>query len=162
MVGPLIEAVVEDASGSLALDLYCGIGLFSLPLADKFESVVGVESALESCAYAARNAGKAGLVNLRFEHSRVRKFLSEKSGELGKPDLVVVDPPRSGLKRSTLDQIIGLGPEDVTYVSCNPSTLARDLRILLDAGYAIGRFKALDLFPQTHHVEAVVRLRKAA
>jgi 23S rRNA (uracil1939-C5)-methyltransferase len=159
MVGPLVEAAVGGVSGGLALDLYCGIGLFSLPLADRFETVIGVESTLESCAFAARNAGKAGLINVRFEHSRVRKFLSGMASELGRPDLVVVDPPRSGLKKSTLNKLISLEPRNVTYVSCNPSTLARDLRILLDAGYSIEKFTALDLFPQTHHVEAVVRLR---
>ncbi len=161
MVEPLIDAAVGDSEGGLALDLYCGIGLFTLPLARRFASVIGVESASESCDFAKRNASAAGISNIIFENERVRHFLTDVASDLGKPDLVVVDPPRSGLKKSSLKKIISLEPAAVTYVSCNPSTLARDLRMLLDAGYAIERFTAIDLFPQTHHIEAVVRLRRA-
>ena len=162
MIEPLIEAVVGGVTGGLAFDLYCGIGLFSLPLARSFSEVVGVESDDEACHFAKKNAAKADLANVRFENQRVRDFLKQDAPLAGRPDVIVIDPPRSGVKKSSLERIIALESERITYVSCNPSTLARDLRILLDAGYGIELFSALDLFPQTHHVEAVVRLRHAA
>ncbi|MCO6512271.1 MAG: class I SAM-dependent RNA methyltransferase [Aridibacter famidurans] len=161
MIGPLIEAATEGSSGKLAIDLYCGIGLFTIPLAERFGKVIGVESAEGSFWFAEKNALVNGVQNAEFVNSRVRKFLGDRKEEAAAADLIVVDPPRSGVKGSALRMIAEAAPRFVTYVSCNPSTLARDIRILIDSGYSIGSFTALDLFPQTHHVEAVVRLARA-
>lgn len=162
MVEPLIDAATAGPGGRLAIDLYCGIGLFTVPLAVKFERAVGVENSSESVSLAKINARASGRENAEFYDSRVRAFLDERAEELAGPDLVLVDPPRSGVKKPTLDRIIGLAPGRINYVSCNPSTLARDVRILIDGGYEIEDMTALDLFPQTHHVEAVVRMKRSA
>ncbi|QQS40975.1 MAG: class I SAM-dependent RNA methyltransferase [Acidobacteriota bacterium] len=162
MIGPLIDAAVGGSSGALAIDLYCGIGLFTIPLAERFEKVIGVESAFESFRFAEANAAANSVSNADFIHSRVRNFLEEQKAAVEAADLVVVDPPRSGVKGRALELITDAAPKRITYVSCNPSTLARDIRSLLDSGYEIENFTALDLFPQTHHVEAVVRLKRAA
>ncbi|HUF04846.1 MAG TPA: class I SAM-dependent RNA methyltransferase [Aridibacter sp.] len=162
MVEPLIEAAVGGISGGIAIDLYCGIGLFTVPLAERFEKVIGVESARESFRFAEKNASLNEVQNAEFVNSRVRKFLEEQREVVEAADLVVVDPPRSGVKGSALKMIADAAPKFVTYVSCNPSTLARDIRFLIDNGYEIEKFTVLDLFPQTHHAEAVVRLARAA
>lgn len=162
MIGPLIDAAVGGSSGGLAIDLYCGIGLFTIPLAERFEKVIGVESAIESFRFAEVNAAANSASNAEFINSRVRNFLEEQKAAVEGADLVVVDPPRSGVKGRALKMISDAAPKHITYVSCNPSTLARDIRSLLDSGYEIENFTALDLFPQTHHVEAVVRLARAA
>ena len=158
MVGPLIEAATEGLSGGLAVDLYCGIGLFAIPLARNFERVVGVESSASSYNFAVANAAAAGLSNAEFVQSRVKNFIVEHTDLLADADLVIVDPPRSGVKGAALKLLAEAAPRRFNYVSCNPSTLARDVRLLIDAGYSIEKFSVLDLFPQTHHVESVVRL----
>ncbi len=158
MVGPLIEEAVRGHSGDLAIDLYCGIGLFTLPLARSFGSVIGVESSMPSFRFAEKNAQTAGLENAVFVNSRVKRFLQAEPEKLSDADLVLVDPPRSGVKGAALKMIANAAPKRITYVSCDPSTLARDVRLLIDNGYEIDRFTAVDLFPQTHHVEAVVHL----
>lgn len=156
LVEPLVRAAVGDLSGDRALDLYCGVGLFSLPLARRFQSVMGVEDSNSAVHFARKNAEDAGLGNLEFKNERVDRFLQR--GDVGRPDLLLMDPPRSGAEVETINTICRLGPGVISYVSCDPAILARDLRIFLDAGYTIDQLKAFDLFPQTHHVETVVRL----
>lgn len=160
MIGELIDRAVGGSSGGLAIDLYCGIGLFTIPLAKNFSKVIGVESSKGSFRFAEQNADANGVSNSEFVNSRVKHFLKEQKETVEEADLIVVDPPRSGVKSSSLRLIAEAAPGALTYVSCNPSTLARDIRFLLDNGYRIENFTAIDLFPQTHHVEAVVRLRR--
>lgn len=161
MVEPLIEAAVGESSGGLAIDLYCGIGLFTIPLAKRFEKVIGVESSRESFRFAEANAAANSVSNAGFVNARVRNFLEDQRATVEAADLVIVDPPRSGVQGPALKAIADAAPQFITYVSCNPSTLARDIRSLIDNGYEIEKFTVLDLFPQTHHVEAVVRLKRA-
>lgn len=156
MVEPLVDAAVKNTGGRMALDLYCGVGLFSLPLARKFEKVIGVESNDLAIEFAEKNAAKAGLTNIRFISEAVEKFIKECQSGV---DLVLLDPPRAGTSKETILRILDLRPKAISYVSCEPSILARDLRWMLDRGYAIDSITGLDLFPQTHHVETVVRLR---
>lgn len=158
LIEELVETAVGGAKGRTALDLYCGVGLFSLFLADGFERVIGVEGDTRAIGFACRNAEHARARNIEFHDQRIKDFLAENAPE--NVDLVLLDPPRGGVKTATLERIADLGARHLTYVSCNPSTLARDLRLLLDSGYRIGRITALDLFPQTHHVETVVRLER--
>ncbi len=157
LVEPLIDAALKDASGRTALDLYCGVGLFTLPLARKFERVIGIEENAVAVDFAEKNAAAAGLSNVEFFRKGVEAFLTEAlSGDL---DLILLDPPRAGAALRTIERIVALRPNRISYVSCEPSILARDLRIFLDRGYSIESITAFDLFPQTHHVETVVRLR---
>lgn len=159
LIPELIEAAIGDTAGDTAFDLYCGVGLFTLPMARRFNKVIGVEEHPAAADFAKKNVENARLNNVKISAKSVGKFLSE--NRTTKVDLVVIDPPRAGTEKQTIAGIAELKPSQISYVSCEPSILARDLRTLIDAGYAIEKITALDLFPQTHHVETVVRLSKA-
>ena len=156
----LLEQLITEAtagrSGRTALDLYCGIGLFALPLARAFERVVGVEGSAASVHFAKKNAWAGGLSNVSFVRERVADFLNGRMPE--NIDLILLDPPRAGTEKNVIYRILKIRPKAISYVACEPSVLARDLRKLLDGGYRIESIKAFDMFPQTHHVETVVRL----
>ena len=156
LIEQLLEAALTGANGETALDLYCGVGLFTLPLARKFGQVIGVEGNDRAIDFAERNAENARLENVRFVRDSVGEFLS--GHNLANTDFVLLDPPRAGPEKETILNIIKLKPKQIAYVSCEPSILARDLRIFLDSNYVIDSITAFDLFPQTHHVETVVRL----
>jgi 23S rRNA (uracil1939-C5)-methyltransferase len=158
LVEELVREVVDgEPRGELALDLFAGVGLFSKPLAEKFENVVAVESN----PAAVRDLEVNTRENLKIEcrTAGVDYFLQKFRG---RPDLVVVDPPRAGLTRDSVRRLVEMAPERFTYVSCEPPTLARDLRGLLDAGYEISDLHLFDLFPETFHMETLVRLRRPA
>jgi len=158
LIPALVEAALGDAKGEAAFDLYCGVGLFTIQMAKCFGTVVGVEESGKSVKFAKRNVYTSGQTNVRLASQSVAKFLMEnqKKGL----DFVLIDPPRSGTEKQTIPKIARLKPANISYVSCEPSILARDLRILIDAGYKIEKITALDMFPQTHHVETVVRLSR--
>jgi len=158
LIEQLIETALAGALGETALDLYCGVGLFTLPLARKFRQVIGVEGNERAIDFAEKNAANAKVSNVRFVRDSVDDFLS--GHNLENTDFVLLDPPRSGTEKWTITNIIKLKPKQISYVSCEPSILARDLRTLLDSGYEIESLTAFDLFPQTHHVETVARLRR--
>lgn len=158
LIEPLIEAAVGGAEGECALDLFCGVGLFTLPLARRFKNVIAVESNQRSIQFLTKNAERAGLSNIDIDEDTVSHWMSECDGNC-KVDFVLLDPPRTGGDKLALERIIEFTPRQVSYVSCEPSTLARDLKFLCEAGYKIQEITALDLFPQTHHVETVVRLQ---
>src|SRR5215211_7536141 len=160
LLGPLVEEGLRGTSegGDTALDLYSGVGLFTLPLARRFRRVVAVEGHPASAVYARRNLSDATLANARVETSPVGDWLTRHADELGRADFVLLDPPRAGAEPEVVRGIIRLRPQHISYVSCDPATLARDLRALLDAGYRIDTLRAFDMFPQTHHVETVVHL----
>jgi 23S rRNA (uracil1939-C5)-methyltransferase len=147
-----------DAAPGLALDLYAGVGLFTLPLARAFGQVVAVESNPQAAADLAWNVRANGAGNARAACSSAAEFLRRYAQAA--PALVVLDPPRAGAEGETLRHLIRIGFRQVRYVSCHPPTLARDLEVLLRHGYAIERVDLFDLFPQTFHIESVVRLRK--
>jgi 23S rRNA (uracil1939-C5)-methyltransferase len=160
----LLEPLVAEGlrgtadGGDTALDLYGGVGLFTLPLARRFKQVVAVEGNPASADFARRNLADASLTNARVETSPVGQWLAHHAGELGSADFILLDPPRAGAEPDVVRAINGLRPAHISYVSCDPATLARDLRRLLDAGYHIHSLRAFDMFPQTHHVETVVHL----
>ncbi|HTK38369.1 MAG TPA: methyltransferase, partial [Pyrinomonadaceae bacterium] len=156
LIDELIKRAVGGAAGEDALDLYSGVGLFTLPLARKFKTVTGVEDNMQAVEFAERNAEAAGLENIKFVRRSVRDLLNERLPE--NIDFLLLDPPRAGAENDTIRNILRIGAPHISYVSCEPSILARDLRKFLDGGYRIGSITALDLFPQTHHVETVVRL----
>jgi len=156
LIPQLIEAAVGEAKGGIAFDLYSGVGLFTLPLGRRFEKVLAVEEHPASSEMCRRNIEDAGLANAKAVTRSVAEFL--RINRTRDIDLVLLDPPRAGTEKGVIKLIADLGPREISYVSCDPSILARDLRELLDGGYKIRSLTALDLFPQTHHVETVVRL----
>lgn len=153
----LVREAVGDSAGGLAIDLFAGAGLFSLPLSRGFRDVVAVESRRSASRRAEANAARAAVTNVRFEAESVETWLARPPA--APPDLVLLDPPRTGAGPSVVGGIAALGARDVTYVSCDPATLARDLRLFIDRGYRLVSVVALDLFPQTYHVETVAKLR---
>jgi 23S rRNA (uracil1939-C5)-methyltransferase len=148
------EVVDRDEGGRLALDLFAGVGLFAAPLAKKFDRVIAVEANPAAARDLESNA-RGGPIEVR--SSDVERFL-ERFKE--KPEFVVLDPPRDGMARPALDRLARIQPARIAYVSCEPPTLARDLAVLLAAGYEILDIHLFDLFPQTFHMEAVTRLRR--
>lgn len=151
----LIDFAIGYATGENALDLYCGVGLFTLPLAKRFNKVVGVESFPQSVAFAWENARQARLENISFACSGVSDWLKENVEEF---DFVLLDPPRTGAEDETINSLLRLKPKRISYISCDPATLARDLKKLVNGGFALEKIEGFDLFPQTHHVEAIAKL----
>ncbi|WP_245671422.1 23S rRNA (uracil(1939)-C(5))-methyltransferase RlmD [Pseudobacillus wudalianchiensis] len=135
------------------IDAYCGIGTISLFLAQKAKSVFGVEVVPEAIEDAKRNAELNGIHNVEFAVGKAEDVISEWYKQGNKANVLVVDPPRKGCDESLLQTIIDMKPTKVVYVSCNPATLARDLRILEDGGYKTMEVQPVDMFPQTTHVE---------
>lgn len=156
----LVAAVVDGASGTLAVDLFSGVGLFTLPLARRFERVVAVESNSQAASYARENARLNEVENVTVEAEAVEEWLASAAASELPIDLVVLDPPRTGLGTEAASDLARLGPRRIVYVSCDPGTLARDLRVLVEGGYEVESVEAFDLFPQTFHVETVVRLAR--
>jgi len=153
LIGELLKIVTDGASGETAFDLYAGVGLFSKALAGSFAQVFSVESSQTSFSDLHYNLP----ANAKAAQIATEQFLSMKGAGL-RADLIVVDPPRSGLGGRVVRQLADLKPARLTYVSCDPATLSRDLAGLLEAGYHIGRAHLVDLFPQTFHVESVFQL----
>jgi 23S rRNA (uracil1939-C5)-methyltransferase len=158
----LVDIVTAGQSGKLALDLYAGVGLFSTALACDFHHVVSVESSQTSSADLAYNQATNGeAVQATTEQYLARAENTVRVGKgaaIDKPDLVVVDPPRSGLGEKVARSLAAVAAPRITYVSCDPATLARDLVPLLAAGYRVEHVHLVDLFPQTYHLESVVHL----
>jgi 23S rRNA (uracil1939-C5)-methyltransferase len=162
LIEPLIEAATGGARGEIAVDLYCGVGLFTLPLARSFKKVFGVEGYGGAIEFAKKNAENARLENIDFATENVDTWLGESREKLKNIDVdfVLLDPPRAGTERETIENLLQIKPRQISYVSCEPSILARDLRVLCRCDYEIEKIAAIDLFPQTHHVETVVRLNR--
>ncbi len=155
LVETLLALATEGGAGRLAWDLFAGVGLFARVLGRSFDRVVAVEGAPFSSDDLRRNLPESGY---RAVESSTLAFLRGASRE--KPDCGLLDPPRAGLGREASALLSQIGPEHVTYVSCDPATLARDLRVLVDAGYAITGLDLVDMFPQTFHMETVAKLRR--
>jgi 23S rRNA (uracil1939-C5)-methyltransferase len=138
------------------LDLYCGVGTFTLALARRAARVYGIEIVSAAVEAARGNAAINGLANVEFAAGDVRRLLHETTTRAGQPDVLVLDPPRSGAGARVMRKVAAAGAARVIYVSCNPTTLAPDLRELVAAGYTVRRARSFDLFPHTYHVECVV------
>ena len=162
MAEKLYEVVIDFADlkgGETVYDLYCGIGTISLTLAPKALTVWGIEVVEQAVACALENAEINGVANVGFYAGNVGLALEELKQRAGAPDLVVVDPPRAGLAGKALRRLAELQAPRIVYVSCNPTTLAGDLKVLCgDAGYDLKRVKTVDMFPHTPHIEAVALL----
>ena len=150
------------------LDLYCGTGTISIFLSQKAKKVTGVESVKESVKNAERNAELNNVTNCEFICGEVKKVLVKFSAVGGSayggvddkeiPDLVVVDPPRAGLHKHVVKGLLAMKPPKIIYVSCNPATLARDLKLLCEEYYKLEKVQPVDMFPHTYHIETVVKL----
>ncbi|MBI2678219.1 MAG: 23S rRNA (uracil(1939)-C(5))-methyltransferase RlmD [Candidatus Koribacter versatilis] len=158
MTDKLLELVTSGREGQAALDLYAGVGLFTVPLAKKFARVVAVESAISSVKDLHMNIPE----NVRVFQSTTERYLEQlrasKTANKSRPDLVIVDPPRAGLGEKVARKLAELAAPRLTYLSCDPATLSRDLRLLLESGYRTEQVDMIDLFPQTFHIESLVQL----
>lgn len=146
----------------VVLDLYCGIGGIALFLAEQAREVIGVEVVEEAVADARLNAKINRINNCRFEAGDAAELLEEMAEERQKVDVVVLNPPRKGCDRNVLERVAALSVGKIIYVSCSPSSLARDLVVLKNLGYSCCEIQPVDMFPQTVHVENVARLEKVS
>ena len=153
LIDKLVNVVVGARTGRAALDLYAGAGLFTQNLARNFDHVIAVEASPHSFADLRHNVA----VNVRCVRMMTEAFLAERAAKLA-PDLVVLDPPRAGLGEKATKALCRMSAPHVTYVSCDPATLSRDLRVLLESGYRVEQAHLVDLFPQTYHMETVLHL----
>lgn len=155
LIEKLGDIVTGGRTGRTALDLYAGVGLFSVLLSREFERVIAVESSLQSSADLAYNVS----ANVKTVRSTVEEYLTNVGGQM-RADLIVVDPPRGGLGVRVAQGLTALKASRLTYVSCDPATLARDLVPLLASGYHVEQAHLVDLFPQTFHIESVFCLTR--
>ena len=168
LIDDLLKTVVANAHGETALDLYAGVGFFTLPLAKTFAKVVSVDANLAATRDLLANAELAK-VAVASHNEHTEEFLKKTSE---KPEFVVLDPPRTGLGARAAKDLAELGANEIVYLSCDPSTLARDLAVLTNSArkpkeigapsnhYEISEMQLFDLFPQTFHIETLVRLRR--
>ena len=175
----LIDSAIGNASGDTAIELYSGVGLFTLPLARRFKRVIAVEDNKDAARFARRNLANASLTNTEVETADVATWLDLECGGLTplsprtvrttpmkkrrqagalQIDFLLLDPPRTGAQSRVIDGILQLKPKRICYVSCDPATLARDLRKIIAGGYSLDSLAAFDMFPQTHHVETIAHL----
>ena len=180
----LIDVAVGEASGEIAIELYSGVGLFTVPLARRFKQVIAVEDNRDAAEYARRNLINASLTNAEIKTADVANWLAWKNGVRARRrlrserhaaeqpenrdeiqsagareiDFLLLDPPRTGAESRVIAGILQLRPKRICYVSCDPATLARDLRKIIAGGYSLDSLNAFDMFPQTHHVETIAHL----
>lgn len=153
----LLGEAVGEEEGKTAIDLYSGVGLFTLPLARRFDRVIAVEANSRAVDYAQRNLDAAELNNVEVANMSVAEWLKHWLG-FERPEFLLLDPPRTGAESGVIEGILSVAPQKICYVSCDPATLARDLNKLLEGGYSLDSIVGFDMFPQTHHVETVARL----
>lgn len=155
LIDDLVEEVIRSAQGDDVVDLYAGVGLFSLSLSQRFQKVLAVERSGSAFRDLEQNATQAG-GNLYAVRASAEEFLAKLENT---PDLIVADPPRAGLDRLVTGELLRLKPAKLALVSCDPATMSRDLKKLLTS-YRIERLALIDLFPQTYHFETVACLKK--
>lgn len=155
LIDELVSLVTGGRRGVLALDLYAGMGLFSTVLAASFAQVIAVESSQTAHTSLRQNSP----ANVKAVRATIEEYLQKVEGKV-RPDFIVADPPRSGLGARVVRSLAGMKCPRMTYVSCDPATLARDLGQLLGAGFRLEQVQLVDLFPQTYHLETVVHLAR--
>lgn len=169
LVERMAQAAVEGLEGETVLDLFSGVGYFALPLARKFRRVLAVESNAAAIRDLDSNRSRAALPNIEVVHVATEEYLEQRVGkrlqpsgvrakEKGRPDAVLLDPPRAGVGKNGAQLLAATGAPVIVYVSCDPSTLARDVAALVGHGYRLESLKLVDLFPQTFHIETVATM----
>jgi 23S rRNA (uracil1939-C5)-methyltransferase len=156
----LVLEMVRSGPHKRILDLYCGYGNFSLPVAKLGSEVLGIDVQNTAIRSAQRNAMQNGMHNCRFEKNQVPVAVNSLLAAGRSFETIILDPPRQGASE-IVSLLPKLGPDQIIYVSCNPSTLARDLASLIPAGYQISRLVPVDMFPQTHHLESATLLKRS-
>ena len=168
LIGDLLHTVTASAKGGIALDLYAGVGFFTLPLAKTFEKVISVDANLAATRDLYENAKAAGVAII--SHNEHAEDFLKKTKD--KPEFVALDPPRAGLGAEAAARLADLGAAEIVYLSCDPSTLARDLAVLTNSPrrpkeipapnvrYEVSELHFFDLFPQTYHIEALARMKR--
>jgi 23S rRNA (uracil1939-C5)-methyltransferase len=159
--GNIVRTVMDFAAltgSETVLDLYCGIGNFSLPLAKNAKTVIGVESGWSAIEDAKANAELNGLSNTEFIAEDMQKGLKALIQRKLRADVIVLDPPRAGATLKTIERVLAFVPRKIIYVSCNPSTLARDLKFFHLFGFRLDRLQPVDMFPYTYHIECVAEM----
>jgi 23S rRNA (uracil1939-C5)-methyltransferase len=146
----LVEQFLAPRAIDVLLDAFGGVGTFGLSLASRVARVIEIEESKDAVNDAKANAIE--LSNVEFHRGKVEEILPKLKTEI---DLVVTDPPRAGIDPVALNAIIAQAPRTIAYVSCDPATLARDARRLIDGGYRLREVQPVDLFPQTYHIESV-------
>ena len=154
----IIKKFAQIGSADTVLDAFCGTGSIALALAGSAHRVVGVESFKAAIKDAKRNAFNNNITNCKFIKGACEDIISGLDEQF---DVVILDPPRTGCKPALIEAIVQISPQRVVYVSCNPATLARDLKIFVQAGYQVQTVQPIDMFPQTGHVETVVLMSRA-
>jgi 23S rRNA (uracil1939-C5)-methyltransferase len=160
MTESLVEFLLEYLplhEETICLDVYCGVGLFSAFLAPRVNKVIGIESSPSACEDFMYNL--ASFENVELYDLPAEEVIPDL--ELS-PDIVLLDPPRAGLSRSVLDSVVGLDPDLIVYISCDPATLARDVKRLSNQGYSLEGSTPFDMFPQTYHIESISLLGRAS
>lgn len=147
-------------SDSIVIDAYSGIGTIGLSFAKQVKEVYGVEVIETAVEDAKKNAERNGITNAHYVADSAENAMAKWSKDGIKPDVIIVDPPRKGLTESFIKASVAMKPEKITYVSCNPATMARDIKLYQELGYELKKVQPVDLFPQTHHVETVALLSK--
>src|SRR5690606_20295971 len=142
----------------LVYDLYTGTGTIAQFVAKKAKHVIGVEAVPDAITAAKENAQLNGIINVEFYVGDMKSvFNDDFINQHGQPDVIITDPPRDGMHKDVVQQLLNIGAKKIVYVSCNSATQARDLQ-LMDAMYKVVKVQPVDMFPQTHHVENVVLL----
>lgn len=154
----IVKEFAGEVKNKVVFDLYCGTGTISQIMAGKSKKVIGIELVEEAIVAAKENAQRNGLSNCEFIAGDVLQKIEELQE---KPDLIILDPPRDGIHLKAIDKIIAFGAPEMVYVSCKPTSLARDLQIFQQNGYHVKRVKMVNQFPRTVHVETVVSLKRA-
>ena len=157
----MVRTVLDVAAltgNETVLDLYCGIGNFSLPVAKKAKAVIGIESGYSAIEDAKANALLNGIANTEFIADDLQKGLKALIQRKLRADVIVLDPPRAGATLKTLERVLAFVPQKIVYVSCNPSTLARDLKFFHLFGFRLDRLQPVDMFPYTYHIECVAEM----
>ena len=152
---------VKEAAGltgvEKVVDAYCGVGTIGLWLADGADEIRGMDVIADSIEDAEKNAERHGISHATYVVGKAEQVLPKWAKEGWKPDVLVVDPPRTGLDQQLLNTILKVKPKKIVYVSCNPSTLAKDISVLVSK-YKVGYIQPVDMFPQTSHIESVTSL----
>jgi 23S rRNA (uracil1939-C5)-methyltransferase len=152
-----------DVQGNeIVYDLYSGAGTIAIFISEKAEQVIGFESVESAIEDAKANAELNNISNVNFYHADLYKsFLPiVEKNNLPNPDIIIIDPPRSGMHENTVNDVVNLYPKRIVYVSCNPATQVRDIKLMIDVGYKLVKIRPVDMFPHTHHIENVALLAK--